>query len=287
VCKRARDGGKKQDVLGASCLWADIDIDVNGQSEAVVFELLGQMPDDIQPSIVVHSGGGLHLYWLLDKPVHFQYADTQYHTIEPVEEANTIMRDLVGGDNVQNVDRVMRLPGSYNNKRAGKKCRVLYCASHLLYDPKTLIDSVLRWGKVIDGDKWSKQGTVKKREAALAGKDPWDKHGHVFKGSAAGSLDKMWSTRVRQHAPRGYIGIHEAIIITTARLHCSEFPEYRIVEKVREWIAALPDADTSGWDWAAEERKIRDALRTWGPKWDAIRKAELKARREAKKNGQH
>jgi len=70
---------KAQHITAISCLWADIDIVGAGHKgkkrypETIekALELLNQMP--LPPSIIVKSGGGLHVYWLLDK---FFYTNT-------------------------------------------------------------------------------------------------------------------------------------------------------------------------------------------------------------------
>jgi len=281
VCKRAREGGKKADIAGATCLWADIDCVVNGQKIDVLLKLIGEMPANIQPSIVVHSGGGLHLYWLID-PVDIASRDVDY--VGELEFANKFVGNLVGGDSVHDITRVMRLPGTYNNKRKPeKKCEVIYCAHHLKYNLAKLVSDIERWGKVIDGDKWvdakkvhglSKTRTTNDRDD-VASLHRFEKSFRT--GKATGVLDKFWRDRVRQHAPRGYVGIHEAIVITTARLYCAgDFTLDRIVDKCVEYIQAVPDLDTSDWDWNAERVKIRNAAETWGPKWKQIRKEERK-----------
>lgn len=280
VCKRSHKGGKKQDVLGATCLWADIDCVSNGQSIDGTLALIGQMPSNIQPSIVVHSGGGLHLYWLLDRVYTFEPSRFDDQSMGWIETANVAMGELVGGDNVHDVTRVMRIPGSFNNKRRPEKeCKVIYCAHHLKYDLRTLLEAVGRWGKVIDGNKWVSAKVVAKKESDAAPTDEVDAL-HKFErahraGRAKATLDRFWRDRVRHHAPRGYVGIHEAIVISTARLHCTkEFTPDRIVEKVVGWIKQVPDIDASQWDWEAEKKKIRNALETWGPKWQQIKKDE-------------
>ena len=63
------------------------------------------------PSIVVHSGGGYHCYWLL--------TETFYIT----DDNRKAVRDLIkawvswaGADNVKDIARVLRIPFTYNGK---------------------------------------------------------------------------------------------------------------------------------------------------------------------------
>ncbi|MBT5239687.1 MAG: AAA family ATPase [Rhodospirillaceae bacterium] len=68
-------------------------------------KLLGKK---LPPSFVIHSGGGDQHFWLLEKPIKAQ---------KNRERAETVGKHLasqIGGDAVQNIDRIMRLPGTVN-----------------------------------------------------------------------------------------------------------------------------------------------------------------------------
>src|SRR5262249_47271032 len=63
--------GSADDVVGLGCIWVDIDIGTEGHAsktlppnEETATELLESLP---LPSMLVHSGGGLHAYWLLSE----------------------------------------------------------------------------------------------------------------------------------------------------------------------------------------------------------------------------
>lgn len=65
---------------------------------------------DPPPSVIVCSGGGLQGYWLLSDPEPMcSLAD-----IERIEAYNRRIRDDLGADHCQNIDRIMRLPGTIN-----------------------------------------------------------------------------------------------------------------------------------------------------------------------------
>ncbi|MCO6436020.1 MAG: DUF3987 domain-containing protein [Phycisphaerae bacterium] len=106
VCARKHKGGKKQDVARARSLWGDFD---------------GMTPDEvayrcnelgIPPTIIISSGGGTHLYWVLDEPIEFDSPEA----IAKVENANKRIAQAIGGDHVCDVSRVLRLPGFLNAK---------------------------------------------------------------------------------------------------------------------------------------------------------------------------
>lgn len=67
----------------------------------------------LPPSYLVYTGGGAHCYWLLSNPYRFQSQDDQ-------AEAKSLLVawvKLIGADPAAaSMDRVLRLPDTYNNK---------------------------------------------------------------------------------------------------------------------------------------------------------------------------
>ena len=69
------DRGAKKDVVALPGFWLDVDLAGPGHAgtnlptsiDAVVEKVLA--PFGVPPSLVVHSGGGLHVYYLFDKPI--------------------------------------------------------------------------------------------------------------------------------------------------------------------------------------------------------------------------
>ena len=101
VALRKAPGDEKNDVYGTRALWVDVDVLTLPKSTFV-------------PSIIVHSGGGFHLYWLLK----------EYCTnVAKIEEANKLLAKLVEGDSCHNVNRFLRVPGTLNAKR-GAICKL-------------------------------------------------------------------------------------------------------------------------------------------------------------------
>jgi hypothetical protein len=95
VALRKSRGSEKTDVYGTRVLWVD-----------------AQKPDSPQsctfpPSIIVHSGGGWHLYWALTK-----WETNQ----ELIEAANRTLMEDIDGDACFNVNRFLRVPGTRNTK---------------------------------------------------------------------------------------------------------------------------------------------------------------------------
>lgn len=113
----AAEPGKRAARSG-SVVWVDIDGEPQGSE-------LGRMAA-LRPHLTVHSGGGLHGYWRLEREQ------------EPgeIESLNRRLCRLIGGDPAcTDRGRIMRLPGSFNGKR-GRWCRVLRAdRSRTLVDP--------------------------------------------------------------------------------------------------------------------------------------------------------
>jgi hypothetical protein len=88
---------KKQYVEGSSVVWADID-----DYEYNEWDKRWLLP----PTAVVSSGHGVHLYWALD----------QQYPGDIIEDLNKRIAAHVGGDNVWDRGRLLRVPGTFNHK---------------------------------------------------------------------------------------------------------------------------------------------------------------------------
>ena len=101
--------GSKKCVKELPALFCDLDFDdfSGGKEEAREF-----IEDFFVPeSIRVFSGHGYHLYFLLDKPY-----DVQNEGPERIERLLAVVQDLLFGDKVGEVSRVLRLPFTSNIK---------------------------------------------------------------------------------------------------------------------------------------------------------------------------
>jgi hypothetical protein len=92
---RKRKGETKEDMLGTKVLWVDVD-----DEHKPLFTL--------PPSMMVQSGHGWHLYWVLDEPLEKEVA----------EHLNKqLIADISTADPAcYNINRVLRVPGSTNTK---------------------------------------------------------------------------------------------------------------------------------------------------------------------------
>ncbi len=76
-----------------------------------------------RPTVTIDSGGGYQLFWLLDGggDLPGEPEDETRHL--PVEDRNRAIGAAMGGDNTQNIDRIMRLPGTVNVPDAKKRLK--------------------------------------------------------------------------------------------------------------------------------------------------------------------
>src|SRR5688572_26803140 len=96
--------GKAADIAPGRTVWADIDFKdfKGGEAEARAMVAAFAYP----PSIVVRTGHGVHLYWILAETL-------------PAAELSAISKLLaraLHGDHAFDASRILRLPGTYNRK---------------------------------------------------------------------------------------------------------------------------------------------------------------------------
>jgi archaellum biogenesis ATPase FlaH len=107
VATRAGHGGTKEHCREIPAIW--VDVDFKDTPEAEFEQRLADFK--LSPSVIVASGGGLHVYWLLKTPVSAQDA-----RVEPILRGLAL---ALGGDlAAAEKARVLRLPGTLNHKYA-------------------------------------------------------------------------------------------------------------------------------------------------------------------------
>jgi len=107
--------GTKEFCAGTSVLWVDLDYGTDGHKRPSKFATLEEAlvavkSLDEKPDMVVHTGGGLHLYWRLTERADFP------GSLDRVELANKTLAKLCDGDAVHDVSHIMRVPGTRNWK---------------------------------------------------------------------------------------------------------------------------------------------------------------------------
>ena len=102
VLPREPGKGTADDVLHGRVVWADVDFKSTPENEAWD-QVLAFTPS---PNIIVHSGRGLHLYWLLENLV----------SPETLASCSRKVANALKADHCHDAARILRLPGSMNLK---------------------------------------------------------------------------------------------------------------------------------------------------------------------------
>ncbi len=108
AARKDASSGRMNNCSTVRAIYVDIDFkDFDSPDEA-----RNQLDNfSLTPSFLVHSGGGLHVYWLLDTPLNVQH--------DAAKCRNLLRRTAraVGGDiAAAEPARVLRLPGTLNHK---------------------------------------------------------------------------------------------------------------------------------------------------------------------------
>lgn len=284
---RAKKGGTKDDVLHTRVLWTEIDCDKLGWDSIEAARVIHALPYDVQPSCCIHSGHGLHLYWYLTHP-----ADDR----AKIEGVNMMLRDMCAGDNVWNVDRVMRVPWTWNTKSKPVQARVLWNYHWHKQSIGDWHDAVAEYDHVLDFDgfiprsEWERRDAERRARNTDAGEAYDVAYADRRKKVNARGL-KIWDN-CRYGGGPGYVGLDEAIMLYTAHEYCRlshPTPEKleAIVQATLRKVEEIwrRDAAHERWDWQEETREVRSKLMRWVKRWDGIKANERRNGQKEKRRG--
>jgi hypothetical protein len=122
-----------EDIIAIRALAFDVDFEIKNDAELVAAFLAfidAQLIGALRPSLVINTGGGLQLIYLLKKPIDVRSNPDQRRAVTDLaKDFEAMLRARVPAslrvkiDNMSNVDRVMRLPGSVNFPKAEKRAK--------------------------------------------------------------------------------------------------------------------------------------------------------------------
>ena len=126
---------KEWEVAGIAAFWADIDVahPVHKKSDRLppsierALEVIAKLP--FQATIIVDSGHGLQLWWALEEPWLFQDDEDRELARRACQWWHRTVKEAFAAhgwtvDSTFDLARVMRLPGTWNNKEAQDRKRV-------------------------------------------------------------------------------------------------------------------------------------------------------------------
>ena len=120
------------DIVAIRALAFDIDFKVKKDAELVKTLLAfidERLITALRPSLVIDSGGGFQLIYLLSSMIDVQsYPHTRRSVTDLANDFEALLTSLattlpIKIDNMSNVDRVMRLPGTVNYPKAEKRAK--------------------------------------------------------------------------------------------------------------------------------------------------------------------
>jgi len=122
----ASSRGKADGVAGIGCVWADVDFGPGHKNPVAPDEATARrIVESVEPkpSMIVHSGGGLHCYWLLTEPWVFASDDDREKAKALVPAWQDRLRAAFARegytlDSTGDLARVLRLPGTFNHKQS-------------------------------------------------------------------------------------------------------------------------------------------------------------------------
>ena len=114
----------KADIANIRAVFSDVD-PKDGFALSDERDRLHKLADDLSagpvpPSIVIDSGSGVQMVWKLEAKLPFSGdVDNDPH-LKAAEELGRGVGHALGGDATQNIDRILRIPGTINIPNAGK-----------------------------------------------------------------------------------------------------------------------------------------------------------------------
>lgn len=118
---------KKEHIKEINAVWIDADPakDKDFKEERKRLHKFAEelAKSDNPPTVITDSGGGIQAFWMLDKPV-----PVNDDTRAEYEALSRGLAEQYGTDKVQNIDRIMRVPYTFNLPTAKKKDREITLA---------------------------------------------------------------------------------------------------------------------------------------------------------------
>jgi len=140
VCSRKTKKGTKEELLAIPAFWVDLDAkDFHGSKRAAIDHLRESLPTYLDPSIIVDTGHGYHVYWL-------------FRENEPIENEKDVShlesylrglaRALKGDPGSCDLTRILRLPGLFNLKFPDKPvpARIILWHPERRYAPSDFVE---------------------------------------------------------------------------------------------------------------------------------------------------
>jgi P4 family phage/plasmid primase-like protien len=251
------------------CLHADVDFKGVEIGRDEILARVRALP--CPPSVIVFSGRGLHLYWLLNEAI-----EATDEAIERVEALNAQVADLVGGDAVQDACRLMRVPGTHNTKDGGwTEVEIVEARYEPRYEIGDLEEMLAMMSPVI------------RRRAPSSGLAGAVQTTNPFLAAAARlgfkpPIDVEQRLAAMAYQGAGDAAIHTTQLAVTAALLTRGADPEETVESVLAATRAAAGEYGARWNWTREDRAIRRMCEDWTRKHPEIARAAAQPRAQAR-----
>ncbi len=154
--------GTNEEVTSISGMWADIDLkSIAHQKEKLppsAADGLQILPAGVAPTIIIHTGNGLHVWWVFKEPWILETQEDRDRAAALAARWQSMLRQNAairgwGFDRLADVARVLRIPGTQNHKDPDNPKDVVVTEWHpeIRYDPND-IDEILDSFGIPDAD---------------------------------------------------------------------------------------------------------------------------------------
>lgn len=192
--------GSLKDVQSISGYWADLDIGTEGHHPAqrpnpeTVPEALSILRDMPDATAVIHSGGGLQVWWLFDKPWVFDNPEQAQRASNEWQNRLVKSGEALGYhvDSLGDLPRILRVPGTQNHKTENVRPVKLESINDKRYPaeelqgipdkPDVIPPGYTTWEAILEPHQWTKAGIRPEDGATLwcrPGKKKTDGHSAV------------------------------------------------------------------------------------------------------------
>jgi hypothetical protein len=261
--------GRREDLAELTAVWTDIDYYKLGITLEEALSALQNCP--LPPTVIVHSGGGLHAYWLFREPLDVRYAPEVGRGDAAKEEVEAVLRQLAGvfaGDTKAcDITRILRLPGSHNTKTGEMRLARIVWTSGNRYD-------------LIELQEWldTQRPLIERPAPPAEPNDPSEPFDDPFAEFARRygfkpPIDVEERLAAMTYMGDGDAGIHQTQLHVSASLVNQGMDDDEVVKILMEATQTAAGHYGATWNWRREEKNIRGMIESWRAKVEK-RKAE-------------
>lgn len=259
VCTRmmGKASGKRENLAELRCLWADIDFKRLApafRSIDAILAMAHSLP--YPPSVVIFTGGGVHLIWLLDETLSVSLERPGAAALEAtIVDTLKRLAGVVGGDpRVCDLARILRLPGTVNSKPGVEDglCHVIEADWERQY-PLSDLEEWLDWQRpMVELEEHGHLVTPARQKTPTD--DPFAAYAKDLGIHLPKDIDALLAGMTYGG---GDAGVHAVQLAVSASLAKKGVPVDDIVNLLLEATKGAAGMDGDRWNWSREESNIR------------------------------